>query len=77
MRTLDLVSTDMGADAIRELADALAHENCVLERLYLGGNGLRASDIEPLMRAIASGAPLTELFLSAKPAGRRRRCGCG
>lgn len=68
LRTLDLVNTGIGADGVRLLLDALLTRGAPLERIFLGGNGLTASDA-PLLAALIRDAGVRELYVPANHLG--------
>ncbi|QDY77388.1 gala protein [Streptomyces qinzhouensis] len=68
LRTLDLVNSGIGPEGVRILLDALLDRGAPLERLFLGGNGLTASDA-PLLAALVRDAGVRELYLPANHLG--------
>ncbi|MDI6104706.1 gala protein [Actinoplanes sp. NEAU-A12] len=68
LRTLDLVNTGLTVTGLESLADALAGRPPVLERLFLGGNGLRRDAVPVLTRLVRDGG-VRELFLAVNHLG--------
>jgi hypothetical protein len=68
LRTLDLVNTGLTAAGLEPLADALAARPAVLERLFLGGNGLRPDAVPVLTRFVREGG-VRELYLGVNHLG--------
>ncbi|SDS66170.1 gala protein [Actinoplanes derwentensis] len=68
LRTLDLVNTGLTAAGLEPLADVLAARPPVLERLFLGGNGLRPDAVPVLTRMVVEGG-VRELFLAVNRLG--------
>ncbi|WP_430782845.1 gala protein [Actinoplanes sp. G11-F43] len=68
LRTLDLVNTGLTGSGLEPLADVLATRPPVLERLFLGGNGLRPDAVGVLTRLVVEGG-VRELFLSVNRLG--------
>ena len=68
LRTLDLVNTGLTAAGLEPLADALAARPPIMERLFLGGNGLRPDAVLVLARLDRDGG-VRELFLAVNHLG--------
>ncbi|HWS39322.1 MAG TPA: gala protein [Actinoplanes sp.] len=68
LRTLDLVNTGLTVAGLEVLADTLADRPPVLERLFLGGNGLRPDAVPALTRMVTDGG-VRELFLAVNRLG--------
>ncbi|GAA1389964.1 hypothetical protein GCM10009661_80740 [Catellatospora chokoriensis] len=68
LRTLDLVNTGLTRHGLQALAEVLAHRQTPLERLFLGGNGLRP-DAVPALSAIVRDGRVRELYLAANHLG--------
>ena len=71
LRTLDLVQTGLGPQDAAEVAGALlaaTGTGRAFERLYIGGNPLGPTGVEPLARLITAGA-VEELYVSAAGLG--------
>ncbi|MFC4066328.1 gala protein [Actinoplanes subglobosus] len=68
LRTLDLVNTGLTAAGLEPLADALAARPAGLERLFLGGNGLRPDAVPVLTRFVREGG-VRELYLGVNHLG--------
>ncbi|GAA4959516.1 gala protein [Actinoplanes utahensis] len=68
LRTLDLVNTGLSTAGLEALADALAARPPVMERLFLGGNGLRPDAVPVLTRLVRDGG-VRELFLAVNHLG--------
>ncbi|BEL03059.1 hypothetical protein Q0Z83_012500 [Actinoplanes sichuanensis] len=68
LRTLDLVNTGLTAAGLEPLADALATRPGGLERLFLGGNGLRPDAVPVLSRFVREGG-VRELYLAVNHLG--------
>ncbi|MEV4414484.1 gala protein [Catellatospora sp. NPDC049609] len=68
LRTLDLVNTGLTRHGLAELAGTLAARETPLERLFLGGNGLRP-DAVPALAAIVREGGVRELYLAANHLG--------
>lgn len=64
VRTLDLDNTGIALPGLEALADALAERPVKLERLFLGGNGLRPDAVPALIRIVRDGG-VRELYLAA------------
>ncbi|KUL24203.1 leucine-rich repeat domain-containing protein [Actinoplanes awajinensis] len=68
LRTLDLVNTGLTAAGLEHLADALAARPPVMQRLFLGANGLRAAAVPVLLRLVRDGG-VRELYLAVNHLG--------
>jgi Ran GTPase-activating protein (RanGAP) involved in mRNA processing and transport len=68
LRTLDLVNTAITVRGLQQLAATLAARPAKLERLFLGGNGLRPDAVPALTEIIHKGA-VRELYLAANHLG--------
>jgi Ran GTPase-activating protein (RanGAP) involved in mRNA processing and transport len=68
LRTLDLVNTGLSAYGLRRLAATLAARPARLQRLFLGGNGLRPDAIDALA-SLLHDAGLRELYLACNHLG--------
>ncbi|GAA1595183.1 gala protein [Actinoplanes couchii] len=68
LRTLDLVNTGLTVSGLEALADVLAARPPVLERLFLGGNGLGPAAVGVLTRLVTAGG-VRELFLGVNRLG--------
>ncbi|MEV6345041.1 gala protein [Actinoplanes sp. NPDC051851] len=68
LRTLDLVNTGVTTAGLAHLAGALESRPPVLERLFLGGNGLRPDAVPILVRMVRSGG-VRELYLAVNRLG--------
>ncbi|WP_279580601.1 leucine-rich repeat domain-containing protein [Fodinicola feengrottensis] len=68
IRTLDLVNTGLGLAGLDALATTLAERPLRLERLFLGGNGLRPDAVPMLVRIIRDGG-VREIYLAANHLG--------
>ncbi len=68
LRTLDLVNTGLTVTGLAVLADALAARPPVMQRLFLGGNALRADAVPTLVRLVRDGG-VRELYLAVNQLG--------
>jgi hypothetical protein len=68
LRTLDLVNTGLTAAGLAPLAEALAARPPVMQRLFLGGNGLGPATVPVLTRIVRDGG-VHELFLAVNHLG--------
>jgi hypothetical protein len=70
LRTLDLVNTGLTTSGLDRLADALAARPPVMQRLFLGGNGLGPDAVPALVRLVRDGG-VRELYLAVNHLGDR------
>jgi hypothetical protein len=68
LRTLDLVNTGLTTRGLEALADALAARAPGMERVFLGGNGLRRDAVPALARMVRDGG-VRELYLAVNRLG--------
>ncbi|HEY9608255.1 hypothetical protein, partial [Allocoleopsis sp.] len=69
IRTLDLVSTQMGEDGLAAILDALIHTNRTVERLYLGGNQINPDQTYWLADLLRHNPSINGLFLNVNCLG--------
>lgn len=68
LRTLDLVNTGLTTRGLEGLADALSARTPCMERVFLGGNGLRRDAVPALARIVRDGG-VRELYLAVNQLG--------
>jgi Ran GTPase-activating protein (RanGAP) involved in mRNA processing and transport len=69
LRTLDLVNTDLGAQGLGLIAEALIDGRASVERLYLSGNRLTATEAPPLADLLRRNGRLRHLYLGVNRLG--------
>ncbi|MGB7342767.1 MAG: hypothetical protein WBD20_01010 [Pirellulaceae bacterium] len=69
LRVLDLVNTGIGRTGISRLCQSLMSEECRIERLYLGGNGLDEVAAGCLAEVLSSNTGLKSLLLNVGAIG--------